>query len=169
MNRRLYRCRYDRRLGGVAGGLAEYFELDPTLVRILWFVSIFFGGLSIIVYLGLWLIVPLEPIDASAAAVAGATPASPVSAVHSWSVPAEMHRHEARGAGRFSLFLGWALVLFGALALADVLLPSMLSWRHLWPLFFVGLGAFLIIATIRRDQAAPRPPATTEMEDSTPA
>ena len=61
MNRRLYRCRRDRRLAGVAGGMAEFFELDPTLVRLLWFASIFFtGGLSIFLYLGLVLIVPLE-------------------------------------------------------------------------------------------------------------
>jgi phage shock protein C len=42
MNRRLYRCRQDRRLAGVAAGVAEFFGLDPTLVRVLWFLSIFF-------------------------------------------------------------------------------------------------------------------------------
>jgi phage shock protein PspC (stress-responsive transcriptional regulator) len=63
VNRRLYRCRHDRRLAGVASGLAEFFELDPTLVRLLWFLSIFFtGGLSIFLYLGLALIVPQEPL-----------------------------------------------------------------------------------------------------------
>lgn len=52
MNRRLYRCRENRRLGGVAAGVAEFFDLDPTLVRVLWFLSIFAGGF-ILLYLGL--------------------------------------------------------------------------------------------------------------------
>ena len=63
MNRRLYRCRHDRRLAGVSSGLAEFFDLDPTLVRLLWFLSIFFtGGLSILLYIGLAFIVPDEPL-----------------------------------------------------------------------------------------------------------
>ena len=46
MNRRLYRCRENRILAGVASGVAEFFDLDPTLVRVLWFLSIFVGGLG---------------------------------------------------------------------------------------------------------------------------
>ena len=53
VNRRLYRCRHDRLLAGVAGGVAEFFDLDPTLVRVLWFLSIFFGGLGTAVYIGM--------------------------------------------------------------------------------------------------------------------
>lgn len=62
--RRLYRCRHDQRLGGVAAGVAEYFDLDPTLVRVLWLVSIFFGGLTILLYFAMWIIVPVEPATA---------------------------------------------------------------------------------------------------------
>ena len=61
MNRRLYRCRHDRRLAGVAGGVAEFFDLDPTLVRILFFLSIFLGGMGLFLYIGMAIIVPLEP------------------------------------------------------------------------------------------------------------
>src|SRR5262245_28984939 len=61
VNRRLYRCRENRQLAGVAAGVAEYFGLDPTLVRVLWFLSIFVGGFSILLYIGLAIIVPLEP------------------------------------------------------------------------------------------------------------
>jgi phage shock protein PspC (stress-responsive transcriptional regulator) len=75
MNRRLYRCTHDRKIAGVASGLAEYFELDPTLVRILWFVSIFFGGLGLLLYIGLAIIVPNEPFVAAPVGPAG--PGSP--------------------------------------------------------------------------------------------
>ena len=50
MNRRLYRCRHDKRLGGVASGIAEYFDADPSLVRILWVLSIFLDGTDLLLY-----------------------------------------------------------------------------------------------------------------------
>jgi phage shock protein C len=58
--RRLYRSRKDRMLGGICGGMAEYFALDPVLVRVLW---IIFGvmGAGILVYLILLLVIPEEP------------------------------------------------------------------------------------------------------------
>jgi phage shock protein C len=59
--RRLYRCSHDRVLAGVAGGVAEYFDVDPSLVRILWVLSIFAGGLTILLYIAMALVVPLEP------------------------------------------------------------------------------------------------------------
>jgi phage shock protein PspC (stress-responsive transcriptional regulator) len=48
VNRRLYRCRENRVIAGVASGVAEFFGLDATLVRVLWFLSIFFGGVSLL-------------------------------------------------------------------------------------------------------------------------
>jgi phage shock protein C len=60
--RRLYRCRHDRMLAGVAGGMAEYLEVDPTVVRVLWILSAFLGGFTILLYLILVFIMPLEPL-----------------------------------------------------------------------------------------------------------
>lgn len=84
MNRRLYRCRHDKRLAGVSSGLAEYFDLDVSLVRILWVLSIFFGGLGILLYIVMAIIVPMEPeylaqpsAGGSATAGANATPGQP--------------------------------------------------------------------------------------------
>jgi phage shock protein C len=79
--RRLYRCRSDRKLAGVAAGMAEYFDLDPTLVRVLWLFSIFFGGFSILLYIILAFVVPPEPLALPGTGVApdlaSATPAWP--------------------------------------------------------------------------------------------
>jgi phage shock protein PspC (stress-responsive transcriptional regulator) len=142
VNNRLYRCRHDRRLAGVSSGLAEFFGLDPTLVRILWFLSIFFtGGLSILLYFGLALIVPNEPIGEAEVAEAAALAESG-------------HRHLARGetSGRWMTFFGGVLILFGGLALVDALVPSWIdAWRYLGPAFFVGVGALLIFFAIRRN------------------
>ncbi len=49
-------------LAGVAGGMAEYLEVDPTVVRILWILSAFLGGFTILIYILLAFIMPLEPL-----------------------------------------------------------------------------------------------------------
>lgn len=62
--RRLYRTADDRILAGVAGGVAAYFDVDPVIVRIIWFLSIFFTGtLTFWAYLIMIIVVPLEPSE----------------------------------------------------------------------------------------------------------
>jgi phage shock protein C len=60
MARRLYRSRTDRKIFGVCGGMAQYFDIDPVIIRIIAVVSIFFTGAGIIAYIILALVVPLE-------------------------------------------------------------------------------------------------------------
>ena len=59
--RKLYRSRSDRAIAGICGGLADFFGLDPSLIRIATLILILFGGLSLWVYIILWLIVPKAP------------------------------------------------------------------------------------------------------------
>jgi phage shock protein C len=138
VNRRLYRCRTDRRLAGVAGGVAEFFDLDPTLVRVLWFLSIFLGGLGVLLYIGMAIIVPLEPLSAEDAAKEA-------------TVEAEGHRHVTRGNGRWTTVVGIVLILFGSLAFVDRFLPA-LDVRHLVvPLGAIAIGALLVASALRRE------------------
>ncbi|OGM12968.1 hypothetical protein A3A76_01485 [Candidatus Woesebacteria bacterium RIFCSPLOWO2_01_FULL_39_23] len=55
---RLYRSSTNRVLSGVAGGLGEYFNVDPTLIRLIFILVAIFGGGGILIYLILWLIIP---------------------------------------------------------------------------------------------------------------
>ena len=68
MQKRLYRSREEKIIGGVCGGLAEYLNVDPTLIRLALVLITLFGGAGIIVYLVLWVIVPLAPPPPPAAA-----------------------------------------------------------------------------------------------------
>ena len=58
--KRLYRSRKDKVLGGICGGIAEYFNVDPTLIRLLW-ILVIFAGFGILAYLIAWIIIPLNP------------------------------------------------------------------------------------------------------------
>lgn len=60
--KRLTKSATDRRISGVAGGLAEYFNVDPTLVRLLFVLFTFAGGPGVLVYIALSLVLP-EPAD----------------------------------------------------------------------------------------------------------
>lgn len=72
MTRRLYRSYDDRILAGVAGGMAETYDIDPALVRVGWVVlALFSGGLFLIVYIVMALVVPLAPDDRPATGVRG--------------------------------------------------------------------------------------------------
>ena len=59
--RKLYRSRTNRQVAGVCGGLAEHFNLDATLIRVLFVVLAVLGGSGILIYLAMWIIVPQEP------------------------------------------------------------------------------------------------------------
>lgn len=63
-SRRLMRSSRDKKIGGVCAGLAEYFDLDPTIVRIVWLLAIFLGGTGFLLYVVLWIVLPLAPLDA---------------------------------------------------------------------------------------------------------
>ena len=53
----------NKMVGGVCAGIGEYLGIDPTIVRIIYVLMIFFAGLGIILYLILWLIMPAKPIQ----------------------------------------------------------------------------------------------------------
>ncbi|MBQ5902719.1 MAG: PspC domain-containing protein [Alistipes sp.] len=60
--KRLYRPRVNRSIAGVCSGIADYFNLDVTLIRLVTFLMIFLGSLSIWIYVILWIVIPEEPI-----------------------------------------------------------------------------------------------------------
>jgi len=59
MVKRLTRSK-DKKIGGVCAGLANYFDMDPTIMRVLFVVIFFAGGASLLAYLIMWIIVPEE-------------------------------------------------------------------------------------------------------------
>ncbi|HZX46669.1 MAG TPA: PspC domain-containing protein [Clostridia bacterium] len=58
MEKRLYRSRENAVIGGVCGGIAEYLDVDPTIVRLIWAFSAFYGGIGILAYLVCLIVIP---------------------------------------------------------------------------------------------------------------
>lgn len=59
--KKLYRSRTDATISGVSGGLGHYFNVDPTIFRVLFVIFTLLGGPGIVLYIILWVIMPLEP------------------------------------------------------------------------------------------------------------
>jgi phage shock protein PspC (stress-responsive transcriptional regulator) len=70
MSPRLTRSETDRVIAGVAGGIAQRFGFNSTLLRLAWVASVFFGGFGIVIYLILWLALPKSPARISATRIA---------------------------------------------------------------------------------------------------
>jgi len=63
MEKRLYRSRNEKLIGGVCGGLGEYFNIDPTIVRLIAVLLFFAKGVGALAYLIAWIIVPVKPYE----------------------------------------------------------------------------------------------------------
>ena len=70
MSPQLRRSETDRVIAGVAGGIAQRFGFNATLVRLAWVASVLFGGFGIVIYLILWIALPKSPARVSATRIA---------------------------------------------------------------------------------------------------
>jgi phage shock protein C len=124
---RLTRSQYDKMLGGVCSGLARAWQLDVTLVRLIFVLLALAGGTGILLYLLLLILMPLEGSE-TATWDANANP-----------IP------ESERQRRTTLLVGGGLILMGAWVLVGRI-PA-LHWvtlRNLAPLLFIALGIWLI-------------------------
>ena len=141
--KRLRKSQKDSMLFGVAGGLAEYFDIDPTLMRAAWIVFILASaGTALIAYIVLAIIMPKQPVSPQTSqAVSDDIEELPEDA----TAPTTHHRQTWRWSARRNL-LGVALITVGFLFLLSNLgLLFWWRWDVLWPLALIAIGAALII------------------------
>ncbi len=149
--KRLYRSRKNRMLGGVCGGIAEYFEIDPVIVRLVAVALFFVGGSAMLAYIIALIIIPYEPYES----VTGKdqSPAANLS-VSASTDPARAAAAAPRSTANESvpLFLGIVLIILGVLFLMHNLpfFSPFYHWarhyvRHFfWPSILIVFGVFLI-------------------------
>lgn len=149
--KRLYRSSQDYLIAGVASGLGEYFDIDPVLIRALFVAGVFLSGVSVIVYLVLWIIMPQRKPSLLANAPESATAITPEfqqeEPAHSTQEIQSRKRHT-------SVLVGAVLIVLGSIILFEQLFPAYsikYIWRYIWqyilPLTLIGVGAFLIWKT----------------------
>jgi phage shock protein C len=167
---RLYRSRDDRMLFGVAGGMAEWMDLDPAIVRLVWALLILAGGVGILLYIIGAIVIPEEPWSPAptpgptggpeATGAPGATTDQAGTAAASapqtrWD--ARQARWEARQARRAArrqngnpgIIFGLILVILGGWFLLDRYIPALdLSW--FMPAALIVIGLVLVVGAMGR-------------------
>lgn len=180
MDDRLYRSRNDRMLAGVAGGLADMWDADPSLVRIIWaLLVVFTGGIALVVYIVMAIVVPDEPHGRAPYPGNAGAPADPGTASPSgsgWVAPgsaafadpgATVEQREARQRARAErraqrgglpggLIAGLVLIAIGLFFLARQFLPR-LDFDLFWPVILIGIGVLVLVSSLRR---GPRDPGS---------
>ena len=160
MEKRLYRSQTDRMVWGVCGGLAKYFEIDPTIIRIIFVVLIFANGLGILAYIILAIVVPLEgskatePKDAIKENVAEIkqTATELGQEIRATFAGEETKPEEVTEVSRRRRnFFGIILIVLGVLFLMGSLnLFAWFRWSYLWPLILVAVGLIIIFSARRK-------------------
>jgi phage shock protein C len=64
MAKKLYRSKKNRKIAGVCGGIAEYFDIDPIIIRLITLILVLSAGCGLIAYIIAWIVVPEDPDDA---------------------------------------------------------------------------------------------------------
>ena len=156
MRERLYRSRSDRMLFGVAGGMADWLDVDPSLVRIVWALLILAGGVGLVLYIVAAIVIPEEPLGAAgAAASATAGPGAAAGATANASADADWQarrgarraaRNERRGNG--AMIFGLILVFVGAWFLVDRYLD--IDSAVVFPAVLIVIGGALVIGALAR-------------------
>jgi len=139
-SKRLYRSRTHKVFGGVAGGLADYFNVDVILTRLLFVIVFFAGGGGVIIYIILWIITPEEPLIPPYTN-SGNSPGEPANADIS---DAEIVKTDKSQNNNRTFIAGIALILIGFLFLINSLIPQLVIIKF-WPLILVVIGVMLLV------------------------
>jgi len=144
MTKRLYRSRTEKMVAGVAGGIAQYLDIDPVFVRIAFVTLIFFHGAGIIIYLISAIIIPKEDL------VFGPKP------IEDTEEAAEKEKQKAaekekRKMSREKIF-GGILVALGVIFLADNLFME-ITFENIFPLVLIVIGGWMVFNTFKKEKA----------------
>jgi len=169
MNKKLYRDEYHKVLGGVCAGLAEYFEMDVTIVRLLFAFTFFIMGVGLIPYIVLWIVLPRKdytfnnpkynsptvdytvpppPTGSTFTPPPPPPPGDPFGRTYSSAapgfIPVGIPPKPRSNAG---VIFGMVLIILGAIILIDEfdLIPDF-DFGRLWPVVLLFVGAALIVS-----------------------
>ena len=160
MEKRLYRSRSDRMIWGVCGGLAKYFDIDPTIARIIAVLSVLVSGVGILAYIILAIVIPLdgskaaEPKDTirenveemkETAGELGREIRSTLEGEEGESEEVAKIRHRRR-----NLFGSIIIILGVIFLLGSFDFFWWFRWSYLWPLILIAIGALIILGVRKK-------------------
>jgi phage shock protein C len=145
MYKKLYRSVTDKMIGGVCGGLAEYFAVDPVIVRLIFVLAVIFGGSGILAYIILWIIIPQKPFIITPFNNEQSKSDSTSSTEDKKSENTQFNNEVIdKPQNNRSIYAGAFLILLGGIFLLDNFVPHF-HFGDFWPIILIGLGIAIII------------------------
>lgn len=150
MTKKLYRSQTDKIIAGVCGGLAEYFEIDSTIVRLFFILVVALGGSGVFIYLILWLLVPKNIHEA--AIVNEEKIKEFVQEIKEKAQDLkqgfykEIKTPSKEIKKRRGHLFGWMLIVIGLVFIFNNIFPSLFRFYSVryWPLLLIVVGLILI-------------------------
>ena len=150
MEKKLQRNQQDKMIAGVCSGLADYFDIDVTWVRIAFVVAVIAGASGILAYIILWIAVPKKPYIPNFGQFNAGTTVNSMSGNTSQA----FDNPKKKDRGNFRLIAGVIFIFFGLIFLMDELdlIPYWMDIENLWPLILVGMGLYILSAGVNKNK-----------------
>ena len=139
MAKKLYRSKKDSIISGVCGGIAEYFDIDSTLVRLLAVLIVFLGGMGLIAYIIAWIIIPQNPEQVTERDNVEYGQDKNMG-TNQYSNQKDNHRH---------FWGGFILIFLGLFFLLRSFFPRFVLIKF-WPVILVVVGVVLLLQSVTR-------------------
>ena len=156
MKKKLYRSKKDCVIGGVCGGIAEYFDVDPTLIRLLAVFVFFLGGSGIIAYIIGWIIIPQNPNgnteDNSENKLEIEGKIKKATDKVNKKAEGNLPEEESKGKSEKNrnIILGMILIIVGLIFMGTTFFPwiTWIAWGTFWPVIIIVVGLVIMIRAI---------------------
>lgn len=154
MSKKLYRSNNQKVVAGVCGGLSEYFNVDVTIIRLIWVLAFFAWGVGLLVYIISAIIIPAAANESSAEGTTIIDEDGDQTFVPNGTKSQEVHQGNSDGKNNSQLFIGLAMVIIGILILMDKYIPFreiLRSFRgYAWPVILLVVGTLIVISSVRK-------------------
>jgi phage shock protein C len=155
MRNKLFRSSKDCMIGGVCGGIAEYFDVDSTLVRLLTVLVVLLGGAGVIAYLIAWIVIPKNPEQESDEKFEKREKIKEKIKKGAENVIEEVKEHfESKESNHHTernrrIWGGIIVIIIGVIFLSGSLFPWVV-WSNLWPLIVIALGIIIMVQAFKK-------------------
>ena len=147
MTKKLYRSKKNCVIGGVCGGIGEYFDIDPIIIRLLVVLIFFMGGAGLIAYIIAWIIQSKSEVEDAGMKKNKSETRNKNLPVAEYQPSEENNNHSAKNK---NVFLGLIFVFLGLIFLGTTFSPwfNWIAWSTYWPVILIIAGLVIMIRAI---------------------
>ncbi|MEI8143797.1 MAG: PspC domain-containing protein, partial [Candidatus Berkelbacteria bacterium] len=147
--KKLYRSSTNRVFGGVAAGLGEYFDIDPSLVRLAFVIVVLMGGIGLAIYIVAWVVIPNEPSTTETKTGADEIKEKAETIASEIKSATKDLRNDVRRRHDSKAIFGMIILIIGLLLLFQNIIGVNL-WHNFWPVILILIGFAVMINSLKK-------------------